>query len=101
MDESADACGGTTWTMRCANGYTPGQIDKEKEELEWRQLLPLPNRFLGYKDPRSGILLYLSWLLTDLYDWNWPRFTPMQLARFLRDLADSIESSTNPVSLLS
>lgn len=77
--------------------FSLSEIKNAKEELEWQHLMPLPNTFLGYKDPRSGILLHLSWLLTDLYDWNWQGFTPMELARALRDISNTIESSTNSI----
>lgn len=69
------------------------EIRKGLEELEWQKYLPpLPNKlFTGQDDPRSGISLTLSWLLTDLFDNNWEGLTAKELVQILRDIADGIE----------
>lgn len=47
------------------------EMQKGLEELEWHMYLPLLSEKLSIGDPRSGILLALSWLLSDLFDNNW------------------------------
>lgn len=74
------------------------EIGKGIEELKWQKYLTLlPDTFLRDEaDPRSGILLSLSWLLTDLLDGNWEGFTPSKMAEILRDIADAIMNSAEP-----
>ncbi len=74
------------------------EIHKELEELKWQKYLPLlPGKlFTGEGDPRSGILLTLSWLLTDLFDCNWEGFTVKEVVQILRDIADVIENCSGP-----
>ena len=73
------------------------EIQKCIEEMEWQPLLTLfPNEFGAVEggDPRSQVLLYLSWLLTDLFDAHWGDFTPLEIAKLLRDIADAITDCT-------
>ena len=74
------------------------EIRKGLEELGWQKYLPLlPNKLLsGEGDPRSRILLTLSWLLADLFDNNWEGITAKEVVQILRDMADAIETCTRP-----
>ena len=73
-----------------------GEIAKCIEELKWQKyLMLLPNKFSAVEaDPRNLILLYLSWLLTDLFDAHWGGFTPLEVAQIVRDIADAITRCT-------
>ena len=75
------------------------EIQKRIEEMEWQPLLaPFPNEFGAVEggDPRSEVMLRLSWLLTDLFDVHWAGFTPLEMAKTLRDIADAITHGTEP-----
>ena len=74
------------------------EIRKALEEMKWQKyLMLLPNRFGAVEaDPRNLILLYLSWLLTDLGDGNWEGVTAKEVVQILRDIADAIENCTEP-----
>jgi len=71
-------------------------MGKELEELKRQKYLPLlPNTFLEIPgDPRSTVLLTLSWLLNDLYDCNWYGFTPLGVAKMLREISEAIINSS-------
>jgi len=73
------------------------EIRKGLEELRWQEYLPpLPNKLSSAGDPRSGILLTLSWLLTDLFDSDWEEITAREVVQILRNIADAIENCTEP-----
>ena len=75
------------------------EIQRCIEDMKWQKLLTLfPDEFgvVEGGDPRSKVLLTLSWLLTDLFDTNWARFTPIDVVQILRDIADAITNVTKP-----
>ncbi len=67
----------------------------ELDELNWQALLsPLPNGMSISDDPRSGILLNLSYLLVDGFDTSWVVLTAREAVQILRGIADAIETCT-------
>ncbi|MFC1981997.1 hypothetical protein ACFLUN_00780 [Chloroflexota bacterium] len=91
-------------------------IDMNKTQIidflaktKFEKLFPLPNRFLNYydkpdpilgeiPDPRSGAILYLSWLLTDLGDYE-SLCTPIEVGELLKSVGEAIISLTEPAQI--
>lgn len=70
------------------------EINKKLDECWWDRNLGLSPDRLEDDDPRTGPLMYLGWLLSDLPDLGWDGWGAGEMAKLLRKIADCLDGNT-------